>query len=202
MLSLEEAESGHSDDVSTLQREVAKLKKDVVALEAKNEDLKARSRCCNLRITGVKERWEEGKHIPDFISELLKDSLQLDKAPVIDRAHRTLRTRPGDDQPARAIVVKFHYFQEKELLLKKAMQSREIVTPDGDKIHLQPDYTQKVVKQRSAFNEVRGLLRRCESVRYGLFCPAELRITAKDGVRRSFKDPKQALDFVRDTLKP
>lgn len=36
MLSLEEAESGHSDDVSTLQREVAKLKKDVVELEAKN----------------------------------------------------------------------------------------------------------------------------------------------------------------------
>lgn len=76
-------------------------------------------------------------------------------------------------------------------MLKKAMQRREIVTPDGDKIHLQPDYTQKVVKQRSAFNEVRGLLRRCEGVRYGLFYPAELRITAKDGVRRSFKDPKQ-----------
>lgn len=84
----------------------------------------------------MKERREEGKHIPDFISELLKDSLQLNKDPVIDRAHRTLRSRPGDDQPARAIIVKFHYFQEKKLLIKKAMQRREIVTPDGDKIHL------------------------------------------------------------------
>lgn len=137
----------------------------------------------------------------DFISDLLKDALQLEKAPVIDRAHRTLRSRPGDDQPPRAIIVKFHYFQEKELSLKKAIQRKEIVSPDEDKVRIQPDYTQKVVKQRSAFNKVRGLLRRCEGVRYGLFYPAELRITTKDGVRRSFKDPKQAMDFVRDNLK-
>lgn len=202
VLSLEEAANGQSDAVSTLQREVAKLKKDVVTLEAKNEDLEARSRRCNVRITGIKERREEGKHIPDFISELLKDSLQLDKAPVLDRAHRTLRARPEDGHPARAFVVKCHYFQERELLLKKAAQRREIVTSDGDKIHLQPDYTQKVMKQRSAFNEVRGILRSYEGVRYGLFYPAELRITAKDGMRRSFKDAKQAMDFVRDTLKP
>lgn len=70
------------------------------------------------------------------------------------------------------------------------MQKSEIVTLDGDRIHLQPDYTQKVMKQRLAFNKVRGLLRRCEGVRYSLLYPVELRITTKDRVRQGFEDPK------------
>ncbi len=48
-------ESGHSYDTSTLQGEVEKLKQDVTVLESKHEDLEARSRRCNLHITGVKE---------------------------------------------------------------------------------------------------------------------------------------------------
>jgi len=65
---------------------------------------------------------EEGKHIPNFISELLKGLLY--NAPVIDWTHRTLRSRPGDDHPARAITVKCHYFQERELLLKIAVMEK------------------------------------------------------------------------------
>ncbi|KAM9346030.1 interferon-induced very large GTPase 1-like [Symphorus nematophorus] len=121
--SLEEAESSHADVTTTLQ-EVTQLKRDVANLEQKNEDLEARSK-----------------------------RLGLEKTPVLDRAHRTLRERPGDDQPARAFVVKCHYFRERELLMKKVMQKKDIVSPDRDKIHIQPDYTQRVARQRAAFTE-------------------------------------------------
>lgn len=86
-------------------------------------------------------------------------------------------------------------------MLRKAGQMKHLTTGDGDNIRIQPDYTQAVAKQRAEFNEVRGLLRTCEGIRYGLWYPAELRITTSDGVRRSFKDPKQAKDFIMKNLK-
>lgn len=83
----------------------------------------------------------------------------------------------------------------------KAGQRKKLTTRDGDKIRIQPDYTQAVAKQWAEFNEVRGLLRNYEEIRYGLWYPAELRIMAPDGMRTSFKDPKQAKDFIMKNLK-
>ncbi|KAJ8263918.1 hypothetical protein GJAV_G00143070 [Gymnothorax javanicus] len=57
---------------------------------------------------------------------------------------------------------------------------KHLTTADGDNIHIQPDYTQAVAKQRAEFNEVRGLLRTCEGIRYGLWYPAELRVKMSD----------------------
>ena len=198
---MEETVNGYSDDITSLQQDVIKLKHEVASLEQKNGNLEARSRRCNLCIIGVKERREDGKHAPEFVSQLLKDTLGLEKAPLLNRAHPTLRKRPGEDRPARAFVVPCHYIQERETLIKNAIQKKEIITPDGDRILIQPDYTQKVAKQRAAFNEVRGELCEVEGVRYGLFYPAELRVTAKDGTRRNFNDAKLAVDFVKRTLK-
>ena len=50
------------------------MKLEVISLEQKNDDLEARSRHCKLRIIGVKERREDGKHAPELISQLLKDT--------------------------------------------------------------------------------------------------------------------------------
>lgn len=80
--------------------------------------------------------------------------------------------------------------------MKKAIQKKDIISPDGDKICIQPDFTEKVAQQRVAFNEVRGMLRRWDGIRYGLFYPPELRITMKDGLRQTFKDPKLAKAYV------
>lgn len=110
--SLEEAESDHANVTTTLQQEVTQLKRDVANLEQKNKDLEARSRRCNLHILGVKERREEGKNVTEYVAQLLKGLLGLEKTPLLDWVHRALRDRPGDDQPARAFVVKYHYFQE------------------------------------------------------------------------------------------
>lgn len=200
VVALESAASSHSDLIANLERDMANVRRELTTLRARNEDLEARSRRNNLRITGIKERREDGKRTTDFISQYLKESLGLDKPPLLDRAHRTLRVRPGVNDPPRAFIIRCHYYQEKEEILRKAGQMKQLTTGDGDKIRIQPDYTQAVAKQRAEFNEVRGLLRSCEGIRYGLWYPAELRITTPDGVRTSFKDPKQAKDFIMKNL--
>lgn len=197
VLALEVEISGHSDAFATMEADVSGMKKELATLRDHCEDLEARSRRCNVCITGVKEGREHGKHPPQFVANMLKEALNLEKLPTIDRAHRTLRSKPTQDNiPPRAFVVKCHYFSEKETLLKKAMAMKSVTTADGDHIRILPDFTQTVSKQRAAFTEVRGLLRGCEGVRYGLRYPATLRITTADGQEESFKDPKLAKEFV------
>lgn len=197
---LESGVNAHSDAIAALESDMSHLKKEMLSLKAKCEDLEGRSRRCNVRITGIKEGRENGRQPSQFVADLLKDALSLEKPPCLERAHRTLRTRPQDDLPPRAFVVQFHYFTEKESLLKKASVVGMITTSDGDRIRVLPDYTQAVSKQRAAFSEVRNLLRGCTGVRYGLRYPATLRISTTDGQEHTFKDPKPAKDFVLKEL--
>lgn len=198
---LESAMGRHSDSITTLEKEFNVIKKDLDALRERTEDLEARSRRSNIRITGVKEGREHGKRITEFMAGLLKDALNLEKIPLLDRAHRTLRSRPTDDNaPPRAFVVKCHYFSEKEDLMRKATAMKSIITAHGDQIRIFPDFTQTVNKQRAAFSEVRSLLRECDGVRFGLRYPATLRITMRDGRQTSFKDPVEAKDFILKNL--
>lgn len=163
----------------------------------KNEDLEARSGRCNLRITGIKEGRESGNSPQTFMAGLLKDALGLDNSPTLDRSHRTLRARPGDKDPPRAFVIKCHYYQEKEAILRKAAKAKDLITSDSDKIRIYPDYTQTLVKQRAAFRDVKKILMDCQGVEYRLRYPAILLIITKaDGQRHSFTDPIKAKDFA------
>lgn len=197
---LETAANTHSDAIANLEQQVAELKKEVVSLAAKAEDLEARSRRCNLRIFGVKEGREAGVSASTFVAKLLQKVMGLDEPPVIDRAHRTLQQAPGDGQPPRAFVVKCHYYQEKESILRKAVISPKLVSENGDTIRVFPDYTQNVARRRAAFVQVRQLLRQCEGVKYGLLYPAKLRVTTQDGQQKSFTDPEKAVTFVRGLM--
>ncbi|CAK6972034.1 uncharacterized protein LOC117536879 [Scomber scombrus] len=195
--SMHTACNNHSDAICTLDDEVQRLKRDIKVLSDKNEDLEARSRRCNLRITGVREKREAGKAPLEFMAGLLHDTLGLDTCPTLDRSHRTLRERPGDDQPPQAFVIKCHYYQEKEAILRKAAKAEELITPDGDRMRVYPDYTQTVLQQRNAFREAKGILRGCSGEDYRLRYPAVLQITTKsDGQRHSFADPIKARDFA------
>lgn len=53
-----------------------------------------------------------------------------------------------------------------------------------------PDHT-----ARTAFNDVRRQLQDIEAVRFGLFCPARLRITYRDQ-QRDFTSPEEAIKYV------
>ena len=196
--SLEVAANSYSDTIAELEQQVSQLKKDVVSLTAKTEDLEARSRRCNLRIFGIKERREDGTRPSTFVAEVLQKALKLDKPPVLDRAHRTLQQAPDEGQQPRAFVIKCHYYQEKEAILRKSLAAQNIISHHGDRIRIFPDYTQTVARQRAAFKQTRQLLQRCEGVKYGIWYPAKLRITTRDGEQKSFTDPVKAEAFAKE----
>lgn len=201
MQHLETAAGEQSDAVTALEQEVTRMKKEITMLKDRAEDLEARSRRCNIRVVGVREGWESGKRPVQFIADMLRELLQLDKTPVLDRAHRALRSKPKhDNQPPRAFIARCHYFQEKEEILRKAATLRQLKTSDGDTVRVLPDFTQAVTRQRAAFTEVRNLLRSCEGIRFGLWYPADLRITLEDGTQVSFRDPDKAKTYVLEKL--
>lgn len=80
-----------------LEDKVKKLSGQVETFSEKCLDLEGRSKQQNLRVVGIRERrWPKTR---DFLAQILKEVLNLEKAPEIDRAHRALQRRPGDNEP-------------------------------------------------------------------------------------------------------
>ena len=69
--------SSHSDSIASMESNVNSMKRELAVLRDRCEDLEARSRRCNIRITGVKEGCEHGKHPSEFVANLLKVILEL-----------------------------------------------------------------------------------------------------------------------------
>ena len=89
----EVAANNHSDTITELEQQVSQLRKEVVGLMAKTENLEARSRRCNLHIFGIKEIREEGTRTTTFVAGILQKALKLDKPPILHRAHHILQMR-------------------------------------------------------------------------------------------------------------
>lgn len=66
-------------------------------LRERCKDLEVRSRHCNVRIMGVKEGREDDERMSNFVARLLKEALVLNKPPLLDRAHQSLRSKPTAD---------------------------------------------------------------------------------------------------------
>ncbi|KAF3844369.1 hypothetical protein F7725_007532 [Dissostichus mawsoni] len=102
---LEAEVSNHSDSITCMTSDVTGMKKELATLRDRCEDLEARSRRCNIRIIGVKEGREHGKHPSQFVADMLKVSLGLDKPPTLDRAHHALRSRATQDGLHRRLLL-------------------------------------------------------------------------------------------------
>ncbi|KAK5936002.1 hypothetical protein CgunFtcFv8_021308 [Champsocephalus gunnari] len=191
---VEGAATQHSDDITRLQTEVARLTADTAKLSDKCEDLEGRSRRNNIRMIGVPEG-KEGTRPREFISQLLTDLLSLDQKPLIDRCHRSLRQCPSDGQPPRPFILRLHYYHAVEDILRKATGSGNLIY-QGKRIQLFPDYPPTAVNRRREFMTAREILRNKPDVRYGLLYPARLIVT-HGGQQHSFTDPKAALDYAR-----
>lgn len=79
---------------STWTRRLAKetlASGQVDSLSEKCLNLEGRSNRQNLRVAGFKEGEENGKKPREFVAQLLKEALNFEDAPVIDRAHRALQ---------------------------------------------------------------------------------------------------------------
>lgn len=190
---MEKSATYHSDEVTELRQQVTQLKSELGKLTEKCEDLEGRSRRHNIRITGIPEG-AEGSKPRDFIAGLLQDLLSLDEKPLIDRAHRTLRKRPGPNEPPRPFVLRLHYYHVLEDIIRRATAAKQL-SHDGKRIQIFPDYPPTVAKRRALFNRTRELLRAVPGLRYGLLYPARLLVTY-EGKQTSFTDPEKAQVFA------
>ncbi|KAI3359339.1 hypothetical protein L3Q82_002848 [Scortum barcoo] len=155
---LEKAADYTGDCITELRATVSQLQGDVRELQAKCEDLEGRSRRNNLRLTGVGEGLENGQPT-QFVSQLLKH-LHLSEAPLLDRAHRSLRAKPKPGDPPRVFITRVHYTHMRDEILRKS--SRAPLIYKGKMLHIYPDYTIAVMKKRAAFGDVKRKLRSIE----------------------------------------
>lgn len=189
---LETSCSTCADDITTLQAKVQQMSTDLKKLDNKCDDLEARSRRNNLRLIGISEDFSTTS---TAISTLLKEAFQLEKEPLVDRAHRTLQPRPKPGERPRPIVVRMHYHSDCVDILRRA-RTQQRITVGGTRISVFPDHTSRTARARAAFNDVRRQLREIPGIRFGLLYPARLRVT-HNGMEREFNSPDEASVFIK-----
>lgn len=193
VMDMEHGLSACSDGVTSLQASVSKLETAVAGLQEKCIDMEGRMRRSNIRILNV----AEVSSSPASVSKLLKDVLGMDREVLVDRSHCALQLRQTGGKP-RVIVAKLHYYQDCVEILRRAREAGPLRFK-GSTIFIFPDYPSSVARARSAFNEVKKLLRGRDGVRYGIFHPAKLRIT-HNGNEEEFCDPAEAMAYVKRNI--
>lgn len=181
----------------TMETNYTELSNKYEKVLAKMDDLENRARRSNLRILGVPEGMEQGnptRFVAGLLHEVFGGSDGLDKPPVLDRAHRTLGPIPSEGGRPRPFIVCFHYYQEKERIQRLAREKHRL-DYRGKQLLIFPDFSADLTRRRAAFNEVKGVLRKQEGVRYGLLYPARLRVSY-EGETRVFDNPKSVKDFI------
>ena len=125
------------------------------SLQGKCLDMEGRMRRSNVRILNVAE--DPDSSSPAFVSKLIKETLKMDKEVLIDRSHWALQPKRPDGKP-RVIIVRLHYYQDCVEILLRTREAGPLKY-NGSTISVFPDYPPSVARARSAFNEVRKLLR-------------------------------------------
>lgn len=193
------------DNAETLHQRLAEVEANCVTLQACNEKLKAkltdmegRNRRNNVRIVGLPEGIE-GPQPSNSFSLLLQEVFGQDtfpSPPELDRAHRGTIPKPGPGERPRTVVISFHRYQHKDLLLREARKRGELKHLDKP-LRIYEDYTPEVVAQRKVYKSVMSDLYKM-GLRPSLLYPARLRITKTDGTRSMFGSVAEAEKFVKD----
>ncbi|KAF3854265.1 hypothetical protein F7725_022320, partial [Dissostichus mawsoni] len=177
------------------------LKEDNETLKTKVADLEGRSRRQNLRIIGLPESIE-GPRPSAFFSQLLVDTLGteiLASPPELDRAHQSLAPKPAPGGRPRPVILRFHRFQIKDLVIREARRQGEL-NYKGHKIRLYDDYSPDVLKQRAEYRSPMAELYK-RGYKPALLFPAKLRITLPNGDRTWLMSAPEAVKFVQDLNK-
>ncbi|KAJ3605997.1 hypothetical protein NHX12_028040 [Muraenolepis orangiensis] len=151
----------------------------IKALQAQNQtlmdhvdDIENRSRRSNLRIVNIPEGSENGKDPVKFIAELLVECVGPDvftEPPELERAHRSLATKPKDGKPARPFV--------------------------GSPLRFYPDLSSALARKRAEYNGVKQALYK-KGVRFRLMHPARLVVTF-EAQTFTFDSPEEAQEFYK-----
>lgn len=153
LLRTEEVEEWSAEVNQTLQD----LLEEREMMMDKLDSIESQSRRCNLRLYNFPEDAEpENESMVKFIGDWLRKEI-IDTDLSIQRAHRALAPKRNPDQPPRSIVINFQRFDVKELVLSKAWE-KKIVKFGDTRIYFDHDYTERVLKLRKSYAEVKKVL--------------------------------------------
>uniref|UniRef100_A0A087YRN3 L1 transposable element RRM domain-containing protein n=1 Tax=Poecilia formosa TaxID=48698 RepID=A0A087YRN3_POEFO len=196
--SLEDNATASDARLLQVEKVCANLQKENETLRAKVVDLEGRSRRQNIRIVGLPEDIE-GPRPSSFFSKLLTEVFGKDtlpSLPEIDRAHRTLAPKPAPGSRPRPVILRFHRFQEKDLIIREA-RKRGALSYQGHRIRFYDDYSPEVVKQRGEYSGAMTELYK-RGYKPALLFPAKLRITLPNGDKKWLPSAADAAKFVQD----
>lgn len=135
--------------------------------------------------------WKEVHRWNSFQS-FSKDNI-FPTSPKMDRAHRTLALKPALGQRPRAIIVRFHRYQDKECALRWARSQKEDIKFNGNRILFFLDMSANLAKQRATLKDIKAKLYTA-GISFSLRQPARLCI-AVNGDKRLFDTPEAAGTF-------
>lgn len=190
---MEQSLSDTTDRLTALENSCQFLAAD--QLQEKCIDLENRSRRQNIRILNIPEGSENNTptaFMAKFLSKVLGEE-NFDGPILVDRAHGSLAPKPRNGEWPRPIIARLHYYSDKEKIMSLS-RTKGKLSFEGALVHIFPDMSPEVGRQRAAFNQVKAKLRDA-GIQYRMFFPAKLEITA-DGSKMSFTDPQAVERFI------
>lgn len=93
---------------------------------------------CDVRLIGVPEA-VEGIRPTSFFFSLLVDIVGKDvlpSPPELDRAYRALRPTPAEGDKSRAVIICFHKFQTKDMVIRAACKKHADLKCNGKLVYI------------------------------------------------------------------
>ncbi|KAK6489744.1 LINE-1 type transposase domain-containing protein 1, partial [Huso huso] len=153
----------------------------------------------NLRIIGLPEGIE-GSHPTKFISDScveLFGSEMLVSPPELDQAHLSLAPKPDPLQRPRPMIIRFHRYQTKELVLRAAREWGSLVFR-RHRIFNFPDLSADVTPSHAAFKDIKARLYK-HGIKFSLLYPTTLHVTFK-GQNLIFTSLQEAEAFYKNQV--
>lgn len=161
------------------EESMKKLADQNETLEAKANDLEARSLRENLLFHGINETQNE--NCETLVKQFIAEKLNITQDVTIDRAHRLGRPR----NRTRPIVVKFHYYTERELVRNKAFEKSIELKASNQGVGVQQ--TKSVLQKRRDLSAVFDREKAAgRSVKW-----ADARLMVRDGSVGEFREVKE-----------
>uniref|UniRef100_A0A3P9J4Q2 L1 transposable element RRM domain-containing protein n=1 Tax=Oryzias latipes TaxID=8090 RepID=A0A3P9J4Q2_ORYLA len=170
---MEKSLNDMSDRVVAFEKSYQVLVDDNKRLADKCSDLENRSRRQNIRIVGIGEGIEANdtnKFVARFLGEVLGEE-NFNRAILIDKAHRSLAPKPRIGEKPRSIIARLHYLSDKEKIMSLS-RAKGKLSFEGSPVHIFPNVSPEVGRQRAAFNQVKAKLRSA-GILYSMQFPAK-----------------------------
>lgn len=178
--------------ISELSKNVEHLKTRVIQLESHSR----RNNVVFLGLTeGLLER-EDQKQVMDQILRYILDAAPGDRAPEVERQHRSFRPCPDPSEPPRPYLIRLLRWEDRQRILRAAAKKQ--LSWNGKSFYVRQDLPLELQRKRAEYTEIKKKLR-ASGHRYGILYPAKFIVTI-EGKAHIFKDAKEANNQLRTLL--